>query len=264
MRKTCRFVWFSEVRAHWFYFVSVVFVVLFWLVFFSTVKERKPGLNLIIQWPQVAYTSPCLLATECYQNCLAESCLLHADGHCKSSRRVVFHVKTISSTAKHHHMSFPPLLPVFCRLYSLSLPLDKFASLLISVRACVCVCACVHNVIFQGGGGWGGGETQRLCSRSSILAKKNSHICCFVHGLSILIVNSGFDLLIFTSLATEILLSEQMSDYFPPFSLLISKCHSILVSCQQELIMPQSLILWGKELLKSSMEKMERNNLGLL
>lgn len=210
----------------------------------------------------MAYTSPCLLATEGYQSCLAESCLLHVDGHCKSSCRVVFHVKTISSTAKHHHMSFSPLLPVFCRLYSLSLPLDKFASLV--MRVCVCVCMCVFTMSYFEGEGWGRGEAQRLCSRSSFLAKKNSHICCFVHRVSTLIVNSGFDLLIFTSLATEILLSEQMSDYFPPFPLLISKCHSILVSCQQELIMPQSLILWGKEVLKSSKEKMERNKLGLL
>lgn len=144
MRKTCRFVWFSQVRAHCFYFVSVVFLV--FVYFFSTVKERKPGLNLIIQWPQVAYTSPCLLATECYQNCLAESCLLHVDGHCKSSCRVVFHVKTISSTAKHHHMSFSPLLPVFCRLYSLSLPLDKFASLVMRV--------CVFTMSYSEGVGW--------------------------------------------------------------------------------------------------------------
>lgn len=133
MRKSCKFVCFSEVRAHHFCFV-------FCWVFFSTVKERESGLHLIILWPQVAYTSPCLLATECYQNCLAESCLLHVDGHCKSSCRVVFHVKTISSTAKHRHMSFPPLLPVLCRLYSRSLPCDQFASLMMSV----CVCACMH------------------------------------------------------------------------------------------------------------------------
>lgn len=49
----------------------------FSLIFFSfpRMKERKPALHLIILWSQVAYTSPCLLATECYQNCLAESCL---------------------------------------------------------------------------------------------------------------------------------------------------------------------------------------------
>lgn len=132
----------------------------FWgfvVFFFSTEKERKPGLHLIILWPQVAYTSPCLLTTECYQNRLAESCLLHVDGHCKSSCRVVFHVKAVSSTAKQHHMSFPPLLPVLCRLYSLSLPHDQFASLVSSVCACVhaSMYVCVHNVVLWWAGAVG-------------------------------------------------------------------------------------------------------------
>lgn len=165
----------------------------------------------------MACTSPCLLATECYQNCLAESCFLHVDGHCKSSCRVVFHVKTISSTAKHHHMSFLLLLPVLHRLYYFSLPHDQFTSLVMSVcvcahvRVCAHKCVCVHSVILQ----WG--KTHCLHSRCSFLAKKNSCICCFVHRVFILIDNCSSDLLMLRSLDTEILISKQMSDYLPPF-----------------------------------------------
>lgn len=160
MRKSCKYVHFAKVRTHCFCFVFCC--VLFF--FFSTVKKIKTGSHLIILWPQVAYTSPCLLPTECSLNRLAERCLLHVDWHCRSSCRVVFHVKRISSTAKHHHMSFPPLLPVLCRLYSVSLPHDQFASLVMS--ACVCVCACAHTSVCSqchrdrvGGGGGGVGST---------------------------------------------------------------------------------------------------------
>lgn len=77
------------------------------------------------------------------------------------------------------------------------------------VFLCVCVRVSVHSLR--------GRDAHCLHSGSSFLAKKNCHICCFVHRVPSLIANSTSGLLIFSSLDTKILPSVQMRDYFSPF-----------------------------------------------
>lgn len=214
MRKSCKFVCFSEVRAHPFCFV-------FCCVFFFFPSEGKktriafnypvtPG-GLHFSMPVSHWMLSELLSWKLPFACwwalqiLLQSCLSCQDNikHSKTSPYVL-------------PSSCPCVLQV---VFSLSLPRDQFAALVmrvcvrprVCVRTCVCVCSQCHIVM------GGGRQAHCLHSRSSFLAKKNSHICCFVHRVPTLIANSSSDLLIFRSLDTEILLSEQMSDYFPPF-----------------------------------------------
>lgn len=215
MRKSCKFVCFSEVRAHPFCFV-------FCCVFFFFPSEGKktriafnypvtPG-GLHFSMPVSHWMLSELLSWKLPFACwwalqiLLQSCLSCQDNikHSKTSPYVL-------------PSSCPCVLQV---VFSLSATRSVCCLSDESVCACarMCACArvyvCVQNVILW----WGGGrQAHCLHSRSSFSAKKNSHICCFVHRVPTLIANSSSDLLIFRSLDTEILLSEQMSDYFPPF-----------------------------------------------
>lgn len=261
MRKSCKFVCFSEERAHCFCFVFCCgfFGGLLFFFFHREGKKTRIAFNYPVTPGGLHFSMPVShwmlseplswkLPFACWWTLqiLLQSCL-SCQGSIKHSKTAPYVLPSTSPCALQVVFSF-----------------SATRSVCILSEQCVCMCARIHVCvcsqcrIVMGGGG---GKAHCLLSRSFFLAKKNSHICCFVHRAPTLIANSSSDFLIFRSLDTEILLSERMNNYFPPFSLLISKCHSILVSWQQELVMPQSLILWGEELPKCTKERWRETTL---
>lgn len=128
---------------------------------------------------------------------------------CLSCQDNIKHSKTSPYVLPFAPPCAPQIVLFFSATRSVYFLSDECVCVCTRARLCTQVCVCVHSVILQ----WG--ETHCLHSRCSFLAKKNSCICCFVHRVLILINNCSSDLL--RSLDTEILISEQMRDYLPPF-----------------------------------------------